>query len=79
MYFNEFISLISLTLALSVSLGISNASLSWIWEIELCANMKMQMRVMDISGPFASGSEPQMGKDGNVSKRTRMFWFPMRL
>ena len=79
MYFNEFISLISLTLALSASLGISNASLSWIWEIELCANMKMQMRVMDISGPFASGSDLQMGKDGDVSKLTRMFWFPMRL
>lgn len=33
----------------------------------------MQMRVMDISGPFASGSDLQMGKDGDVSKLARMF------
>lgn len=56
--------------------GTSNGSLSFIKEIELCANMKMQMRVIDIPGPFASDSDLQMGKYGDVRKLTRMFEFP---
>lgn len=77
-YFSEFIALIYLKFSsFSVSLGTSNASFSWVQEIELCENMKMQIRVMDISQPFASGSDLQMGKDWDVSKLVRMFQFPM--
>lgn len=57
--------------------GTSNSSLSWLKKIELCANIKMQMRVIDISGPFASDSDLKKGKYGDVSKLARMFYFPV--